>query len=140
MRIWRGWLKSDFSAASPSRRRRRRWAYRRPPSSADGRSRKHGWRASSTRGVSVDPSEWARAREVFDAALARERGERSAFLDEACEGNLALRAEVASLLAAHDRSGDFIERPVFEAAADLLVESLDGRLIGPYIVRHEIGR
>ncbi len=92
----------------------------------------------------MNPSEWARAREVFDAALARERGDRSAFLDEACAGNLPLRAEVASLLAAHDRSGDFIERPVFEAAADLLVdregEPLDGRLIGPYIVRHEIGR
>src|ERR1700688_4322267 len=98
----------------------------------------------------MNPSEWARAREVFDAALARERGERSAFLDQACGGNLALRAEVASLLSAHDRSGDFIERPVFEAAADLLVdrdsgpfdggEPLAGRLLGPYIVRHEIGR
>jgi hypothetical protein len=98
----------------------------------------------------MNPSEWARAREVFDAALARERGERGAFLDQACGGNLALRAEVASLLCAHDRSGDFIERPVFEAAADLLVsrdgepldggEPLVGRLIGPYIVRHEIGR
>jgi serine/threonine protein kinase len=88
----------------------------------------------------VNPSEWARAREVFDGALARERGDRGAFLDEACEGNPPLRAEVASLLAAHDRSGDFIERPAFEAAADLLVDSLDGRLIGPYIVRHEIGR
>ena len=92
----------------------------------------------------MNPSEWARAREVFDAALARERGERGAFLDQACGGNLGLRAEVASLLSAHDRSGDFIERPVFEAAADLLVardrEPLDGRLVGPYIIRHEIGR
>jgi hypothetical protein len=92
----------------------------------------------------MNPSEWARAREVFDGAVARERSERSAFLDEACAGNLPLRAEVASLLAAHDRSGDFIERPVFEAAADILVdrdrEPLDGRLIGPYIIRHEIGR
>jgi hypothetical protein len=92
----------------------------------------------------MNPSEWARAREVFDAALARERSERSAFLDEACAGNPRLRAEVASLLAAHDRSGDFIERPVFEAAADLLVardnELVDGRVVGPYIIRHEIGR
>src|SRR3984957_9984722 len=92
----------------------------------------------------MNPREWSRAREVFDAALARERGERSAFLDDACAGNLGLRAEVASLLEAHDRSGDFMERPVFEAAADLLVahdsEPLDGRLVGPYIVRHEIGR
>jgi serine/threonine protein kinase len=92
----------------------------------------------------MNPDEWARARNVFDAAVTRQPSERSAFLDEACDGDLALRAEVASLLAAHDRSGDFIERPVFEAAADLLVDddprSLDGRVIGPYIVRHEIGR
>ena len=91
----------------------------------------------------MNPREWSRARELFDAALARERSERSAFLDAACAGNLALHAEVTSLLAAHDRSADFIERPVFEAAADLLVardSELDGRFIGPYIIRHEIGR
>src|SRR6266851_3102800 len=89
----------------------------------------------------MNPSEWARAREVFDAALARERSERSAFLDEACAGNLPLRAEVASLLAAHDRSGAFIERPAFEAAADLLVApDNEPRVVGPYIIRHEIGR
>jgi serine/threonine protein kinase len=92
----------------------------------------------------VNPDEWARAREVFDATVQRRRDERDAYLDDACAGEPALRAEVASLLAAHDRSLDFIERPVFEAAADLLVAdrgaSLDGRLIGPYVIRHEIGR
>ena len=36
----------------------------------------------------MNPSEWARAREVFDGALARERDQRSAFLDEACEGKV----------------------------------------------------
>jgi hypothetical protein len=89
----------------------------------------------------MNPSEWARARDVFDAALGKERSERSAFLDEACAGDLTLRAEVASLLAAHDRAGDFIEQPVFEAAADLLVGRGDQPgVVGPYIIRHEIGR
>jgi hypothetical protein len=92
----------------------------------------------------VNPDEWARARDVFDAAAARGRRERASFLDEACAGDAALRAEVESLLAAHDRSADFIERPVFEAAADLLAdedgESLEGLVIGPYLVRQEIGR
>ena len=92
----------------------------------------------------MNPDEWARAREVFDAAVLRPRDERDAYLDDACAGDPALRAEVVSLLAAHDRSAEFIERPLFEAAADLLVdghdESLEGRLIGPYLIRHEIGR
>lgn len=92
----------------------------------------------------MTPEEWARAREVFDAAVARQPAERQAFVDEACAGNPRVRAEVVSLLAAHDRSTDFIERPVFEAAAELLVdhpdESSDGRMIGPYVVRHEMGR
>jgi hypothetical protein len=92
----------------------------------------------------VNPDEWARAREVFGVAVQRRSDERDAYLDDACAGDLALRAEVASLLAAHDGPLDFIERPVFEAAADLLVDdqgtALDGRLIGPYIIRQEIGR
>ena len=91
----------------------------------------------------MNPADWARAREVFDAALARDPADRSAFLDEACANNSDLRAEIESLLAAHDGVGDFIERPAFEAAAHLLVNQdplLDGHSIGPYIVRHEIGR
>ena len=92
----------------------------------------------------MNPDEWARAREIFDAAVQRPRDERHAYLDAACAGDPGLRADVASLLAAHDRSPDFIERPVFEAAAHLLVDGqdagLDGRLIGPYIIRQEIGR
>jgi predicted Ser/Thr protein kinase len=92
----------------------------------------------------VRSEEWARAREVFEAAVERPREDRDQYLDAACAGNAALRAEVSSLLAAHDRSPDFIEQPLFEAAADLLVgdsgPSLDGQVIGPYVIRHEIGR
>ena len=62
----------------------------------------------------MNPDEWARAREVFNAAAQRGSNERDAYLDDACAGDPALRAEVVSLLAAHDGSPDFIERPVFE--------------------------
>ena len=55
-----------------------------------------------------------------------------------------VRAEVTSLLAAHDTAADFIEAPAYEVAADLLAddppESLAGRTLGPYLIRHEIGR
>jgi hypothetical protein len=92
----------------------------------------------------LTPEEWRRAKAVFDAAVQRDSSERDGFLDEACAGDPRLRAEVASLLGAHDRAGDFIDAPAFEAAAHLLAddpaESLEGRAVGPYLVRHEIGR
>ena len=43
-----------------------------------------------------------RAKDVFAAALARPEAERSAFLVEACGGDLPLRQEVESLLKFHD--------------------------------------
>lgn len=92
----------------------------------------------------MTPDEWARVREIFDEALARGPNDRRAFLDEACAGNPARRREVGSLLDAHDTAGDFIEAPAYQIAADWLLDndgdSLAGRVVGPYIVRHEIGR
>lgn len=88
--------------------------------------------------------EWTRVRELFDAALTRRSSERAAFLDETCAGSPSLRAEVASLLDAHDRAADFIEAPAYEVAAHLFADAIDhpvaGRAVGPYIIRHEIGR
>lgn len=55
--------------------------------------------------------------ELFAAALDVDVAERNALLDAACEGDAELRAEVESLLAAHESAGDFIETPALEAAA-----------------------
>ena len=92
----------------------------------------------------VTSDEWARVRDLFEAALKQRPSQRAAFLDEACADNPAVRAEVTSLLDAHDSAADFIEAPAYEVAADLLAddppESLAGRTLGPYIIRHEIGR
>jgi Protein kinase domain len=92
----------------------------------------------------VTADEWARVRELFEAALEHRLNQRAAFLDRACGDNPAVHAEVTSLLAAHDTAADFIEAPAYEVAADLLAddapESLAGRALGPYIIRHEIGR
>jgi hypothetical protein len=83
-------------------------------------------------------------RQIFEAALERPREERAAFLDVACAGRPGLRAEVASLLDAHDTTSEFIEAPAAQVVADLLADSshdsLDGRTLGPYLIRHEIGR
>jgi tetratricopeptide (TPR) repeat protein len=45
-----------------------------------------------------------RAKDLFLAALERPAGQRTAFLDQACEGNAALRDEAASLLAFHEEA------------------------------------
>jgi serine/threonine-protein kinase len=48
---------------------------------------------------------WQRVKHVLVGALERPRHERAAFLDDACAGDSALRAEVESLLAADAGSG-----------------------------------
>ena len=50
-----------------------------------------------------------RVKEVFQAAAQREPAERSAYLDEACGGDVALRSAVESLLAAGDGAGSFLQ-------------------------------
>jgi tetratricopeptide (TPR) repeat protein/serine/threonine protein kinase len=77
-------------------------------------------------------------------ALELPSAERQAFLDCACGGDAALRAEVESLLQANTCAGSFLESPV--PAPDLLatvdepspVERV-GTAIGPYKLREELG-
>ncbi len=87
---------------------------------------------------------WVQVRKILEAALERPPAERVAFLDEACAGDPAIRAEVASLLEAHDSTTEFLEAPAAQVAARLVTErqsdSLEGLVLGPYIIRHEIGR
>ncbi|HEV3448704.1 MAG TPA: serine/threonine-protein kinase, partial [Gemmataceae bacterium] len=48
---------------------------------------------------------------VFQEALSRPPEERPAFLTQACEGRPELRAAVEALLAAHEKSGNVLDRP-----------------------------
>ena len=50
----------------------------------------------------MDPERWRQVGELFHRALEHGPEERSRFLDEACGGDPALRAEIDSLLAHHD--------------------------------------
>ena len=49
------------------------------------------------------PAQWRQVEEIFDSALELAPPRRSAFLDQACAGDLLLRREVATLLAWYDR-------------------------------------
>ena len=87
---------------------------------------------------------WSRVTDLFNAALEREPAERAAFLDRECGGDEALRAEVASLLAAHEGAGGFLDAPaavaegLMEPEGRTLLEA--GRRLGPYEVVREVGR
>ena len=48
---------------------------------------------------------------LFEEALSRSPEERAAFLDQACAGRPELRAAVEALLAAHEKSGNILDRP-----------------------------
>jgi serine/threonine protein kinase len=84
-------------------------------------------------------------KELFQAALDLAPVERNAFLDDACQADSALRAEVAELLAAHAQTS------YFDAAAlppDALEDSVlpitntdlgVGQQLGPYRILREIG-
>ena len=85
-----------------------------------------------------------RLRNLYAAALQRDPEERDAYLDGECEGHPELRAKVTALLAAHAK--DFLEDDDAAAAATRTAplpgpaEHVEGRVIGPYIVRRVLGR
>ncbi len=92
----------------------------------------------------MTPEQWERIKEIFEAALGRPPDERSAYIEQACAGDHALRQEVASLLAAHERAGRFLEEPAvsrtWEGEPEVAGLSLVGRRLGAYRVIRELSR
>lgn len=84
---------------------------------------------------SLSPERWDRVQEVFHAALAIPRTERSAYLDRLCGDDPALRSEVAALLEAHQEGG-----PVgtAETRSDRVLEDLRRALAGRYRVERQV--
>jgi Tol biopolymer transport system component len=70
--------------------------------------------------VSQGP-DWARVKAVFQAALEQPADRRSSFVDHACGSDAPLRAEVDSLLRAHDAAGSFAST---DALASMSTDSL----------------
>ncbi len=76
---------------------------------------------------------WENVKELFHAAIGLSPNERVAFLDQACAGDEALRRQVESLIASHEKDGSFIDSPAYEAAAQTLAndhELKSGQTIG----------
>lgn len=75
---------------------------------------------------------------LAEAAALPPGAERLAWLDTACAGDAALRAEVERLLAAHDQAGDFLEESVQVSPPDFTLERT-GTRIGRYKLLERIG-
>jgi eukaryotic-like serine/threonine-protein kinase len=91
----------------------------------------------------MTPERWQRAKEIFQVAVDRAPDERSAFLASACDGDEALRKEVESLIASHEKSGEFIDSPAYEAATELFKADQDlkpGQGVGHYEILSTLGR
>lgn len=77
-----------------------------------------------------------RLRGVYAGALQRDPEERAGYLSEACAGEPELRARVEALLQAHSQEFAESEAPTQPVSRD----AVEGKSIGPYIVRRELGR
>lgn len=97
----------------------------------------------------MTPAMWAEIKLIFDQALAQPPGERSSFLEQACNGRPDVLAEVREMLASFDEEPGFLDKP---APAASLLQAVATRQysgtaieqppsnIGPYRVVEEIGR
>ena len=89
-----------------------------------------------------DARRWAVVNDLFHRALEQPPDRRDAWLADSCGVDADLRADVASLLAAHDRAGDFLQQPA-APAADALRSGADRAAapaaIGPYRIERVLG-
>ncbi len=92
----------------------------------------------------MTPERWQQVKEIFNSALMYRPEDRGPFISQACSGDENLRSEVESLIASHEQSGSFIDKPAFEAAAAMLagerVELTPGQTIASYEVISFISR
>jgi serine/threonine protein kinase/TolB-like protein/Tfp pilus assembly protein PilF len=92
----------------------------------------------------MTPERWEQIKALFYAALERDERVRATFLDTACAGDPALRAEIEYLLASDERAGSFLEAAAFEPpptiAGEERGEALVAWRIGAYQTLREIGR
>jgi eukaryotic-like serine/threonine-protein kinase len=95
----------------------------------------------------MDPERWQKIEQLYHSALKRKPDQRSAFLQEACARDDALRREVESLLTNEGDANSFIEAPALEVAAKELAEDpaqsgvrqLIGKTISHYRILEKLG-
>ncbi|HET6861783.1 MAG TPA: protein kinase, partial [Pyrinomonadaceae bacterium] len=86
----------------------------------------------------MTPERWEHVKEIFNSAIKYPHEERGVFLAQACSNDVALRNEVESLIASHERSGEFIDEPAYQLAANSLVDERTELRPGQRIESYEI--
>src|SRR3954463_8404103 len=87
--------------------------------------------------MSTDPF-WDHVRSLFQSAADLPPDQRAAFLDTQCD-NAAARAEVESLLEAHDNAGTFLEQSIWELIDANDPHRLAGTTVGAYRLVRPLG-
>ena len=103
---------------------------------------------AAARDPGLKPADWQKVEAIFHDALERPDAARAAYLDEACHGDRALRAEVDALLASHQTDPEFLTPVVQLSGAgrgesegdhnDSRVPTIDSR-IGSYRLIRQVG-
>lgn len=84
---------------------------------------------------------WQRLESLFYEALPLPPSARAAFIEERCSGDEAMRKEVASLLASADRPLEDFEKPIQEAAKQMVADGAAPELYpGERFARYEVVR
>ena len=89
-----------------------------------------------------DPERMLKLRDLCDAVLDLEPGERAAFLHAACQDDEELRREIESLLVHNDANTDFLAEPAWKQFAERVATqapSLEGRQLGRYRIESRLG-
>jgi len=73
----------------------------------------------------MNPEYWDNLKEIFHAAIVLPPHERASYLERTCSENYSLRQAVESLIKSHEETGNFVDRPAYQAAAEMLVEGLE---------------
>ena len=81
---------------------------------------------------------WQQIENLFHAAVACGADGRAAYLDDACAGDAALRAEVEALLAAHEEARSFMDTPAFDAAAERIAGEQGKAMLGEKVGHYKI--
>src|SRR5262245_40324 len=89
----------------------------------------------------ITPERWRQAKRIFQDAIELAPAERDDYLRDACAGDSSLRAEIESLIAAHERPGSFLDTPVIDLAAEACSaarEDQDNALVGCSLGHYQI--
>ena len=85
----------------------------------------------------MNPQHWMDVERLFHEALALPPQRRTAFLDDSCAGNEALKCDVQSLLD-ESSADDFLEQPALDPGATRLQPPTQSSLVGRRLSEYEI--